>query len=125
MSKAKKETAKKGNSFNRIGRRIVSVLDGSFLTKENVTDNIPYLGFLFALGLIYISNSYYAEKNLRDNAKLTRQLKELKSEFITVRSELMFVSKQSEVAKAVSPKGLYESVVPPKKIIVEPEQLEQ
>jgi hypothetical protein len=85
MSKEKKETAKKGNSFNSIGRRVVSVLDGSFLTKENVTDNIPYLGFLFALGLIYISNSYYAEKNLRDNAKLTRQLKELKSEFITVR----------------------------------------
>lgn len=103
----------------------MSVLDGSFLTKENVTDNIPYLAFLFALGVLYISNSYYAEKNLRDNAKLTRQLKELKSEFITVRSELMFVSKQSEVAKAVSQKGLYESVVPPKKIIVEPEQLEQ
>ena len=122
MSEAKN---KKQNSFNRIGRRIVSVLDGSFLTKENVTDNIPYLAFLFALGVLYISNSYYAEKNLRDNAKLTRQLKELKSEFITVRSELMFVSKQSEVAKAVSQKGLYESVVPPKKIIVEPEQLEQ
>ena len=63
--------------------------------------------------------------NLRQSATLTRQLKELKSEFITVRSELMFVSKQSEVAKAVSMKGLYESVVPPKKIIVEPEQLEQ
>ena len=122
MSEAKKN---KQNSFNRIGRRIVSVLDGSFMTKENVTDNIPYLAFLFTLGILYISNSYYAEKNLRDNAKLTRQLKELKSEFITVRSELMFVSKQSEVAKAVSQKGLYESVVPPKKIIVEPEQLEQ
>ncbi len=125
MSKETKDKALEGNSFNRIGRNIVSVLDGSFLTKENVTNNIPYLGFLFALGLIYISNSYYAEKNLRDNANLTRQLKELKSEFITVRSELMFVSKQSEVAKAVQPKGLYESVVPPKKIIVEPEQLEQ
>ena len=125
MSNAKKDTVKQGNSFNRIGRKIVSVLDGSFLTKENVTDNIPYLGFLFVLSLIYISNSYYAEKNIRDNTKLTRKLKELKSEFITVRSELMFVSKQSEVAKAVSQKGLYESVVPPKKIIVEPEQLEQ
>jgi hypothetical protein len=125
MTEAKEKMAKKSNSFNRIGRSIVSILDGSFLTKENVTDNIPYLGFLFAMGLLYISNSFYAERNLRQSATLTRQLKELKSEFITVRSELMFVSKQSEVAKAVSAKGLYESVVPPKKIIVEPEQLEQ
>jgi len=125
MSQEKKEGIKKTSSFNRIGRRVVSILDGSFLTKENVINNIPYLAFLFALSLVYISNSYYAEKTLRDNAKLTRQLKELKSDFITVRSELMFVSKQSEVARAVSQEGLHESVVPPKKIIVEPEQLEQ
>ena len=123
--KKNRDGKSKGSRVTRIGRRIVSILDGRFLTEENVVNNIPYLGLLFVLGIAYISNSYYAEKNLRDNAKLNRQLKELRSEFISVRSELMFVSKQSEVAKAVSHKGLYESVVPPKKILVEPEQLEK
>lgn len=121
---SEKKVGKKRKGW-KIGRFVVNVLDGSFLTKENVLNNVPFMGFLFLLAILYISNSYYAEKNLRDSAKLNKELKELKSEFISTRSELMFVSKQSEVARAVNPIGLYESVAPPKKIVVEPEQLER
>ena len=118
----KQDIGKKGW---KIGRFVVNVLDGSFLTRENMVNNVPFMGFLFLLAILYISNSYYAEKNLRHSAKLNNELKELKSEFISTRSELMFVSKQSEVARAVNPIGLHESVAPPKKIVVEPEQLER
>jgi hypothetical protein len=122
---SEKQAKSKKSKGWKIGRYVVNVLDGSFLTKENVLNNVPFMGFLFLIAIVYISNSYYAEKNLRNSAKLNRELKELKSEFISTRSELMFVSKQSEVAKAVNSIGLYESVAPPKKIVVEPEQLER
>jgi hypothetical protein len=105
-----------------IAKRLLSVLDGSFLTRDNVVDNIPFLLFLFGLGIFYIGNSHLAEKSVIQTEKLNRELKELRSEFISTRSELMFVSKQSEVAKAVEPMGIYESVVPPKKIVIKPEE---
>jgi hypothetical protein len=101
-----------------VGKRILSVLDGSFLTRDNVLDNIPFLLFLFGIGIFYIGNSHYGEGTIISMEKMNTELKELKSEFISTRSELMFVSKQSEVAKAVAPLGIYESVVPPKKIVV-------
>lgn len=101
-----------------VGKRILSVLDGSFLTRDNVLDNIPFLLFLFGIGIFYIGNSHYGEGTIISIEKMNTELKELKSEFISTRSELMFVSKQSEVAKAVAPLGIYESVVPPKKIVV-------
>ena len=108
---------------NGVAKRVLSVLDGSFLTRDNVINNIPYLLFLFGIGIFYIGNSHYAEGGIIGMEKLNNELKELRSEFISTRSELMIVSKQSEVAKAVAPMGIYESVVPPKKILVKPEAL--
>lgn len=122
MSSEKENIAKQGN----IAKRIMGVLDGSFLTRDNMVNNIPYLLFLFGIGIFYIGNSHFAEKSVIQGETLNRELKELRSEFISTRSELMFVSKQSEVAKAVEPMGIYESVVPPKKIVIKPEeQVEQ
>ena len=71
------------------------------------------------MGLGYIANGYYAEKSVREISRINTEIKELKSEFITAKSELMFMSNQSEVARAVIPFGLKESTVPPKKIVVQ------
>ncbi|MBI1286840.1 MAG: hypothetical protein GC178_04605 [Flavobacteriales bacterium] len=115
-------TEAKNTNGDSIAKRVLGVLDGSFLTRDNVLNNIPYLLFLFGIGIFYIGNSHYGEGTIIGMEKLNRELKDLKSEFISTRSELMFVSKQSEVAKAVAPMGIYESVVPPKKIVIKPEE---
>ncbi len=106
-----------------VAKRILSVLDGSFLTRDNVINNIPFLLYLFGIGIFYIANSHFGEGTIIGMEKLNREIKELKSDFISTRSELMFASKQSEVAKAVAPMGIYESVVPPKKIVVKSKEL--
>ncbi len=116
------------NTENKSGGKsivkwILGILDGSFLTRDNVLNNIPNLLFLFGIGIFYIGNSQFSESAIISMDSINRELKELRSEFISTRSELMFVSKQSEVAKAVEPMGIYESVVPPKKIVVKPEEL--
>ena len=117
------ENKENNSARTGIAKRILSVLDGSFLTRDNVLNNIPYLLFLFGIGIFYIGNSQFAESGIIGIDTINRELKELRSEFISTRSELMMVSKQSEVAKAVEPMGIYESVVPPKKIVVKPEEL--
>jgi hypothetical protein len=117
------EKAENKSGGNAIAKRILSVLDGSFLTRDNVLNNIPFLLFLFGIGIFYIGNSQFAESGIIGMDSINRELKELRSEFISTRSELMFVSKQSEVAKAVEPMGIYESVVPPKKIVITAEEL--
>jgi hypothetical protein len=92
------------------------------ITKEQVMGWMPFVFFVTFLMLIYIWNSYYAEKNVREIDKISSELKELRSEYITSKSELMFKSKQSEVARELSAAGIKESVVPPKKIILKKEQ---
>lgn len=106
-----------------IVKRIIGVLDGSFLTRDNMVNNLPYLFFLFGLGILYIANSHYAEKTVILTNRMEKEVKELRSDYIATRSELMFASKQSEVAKAVQSMGIYESRTPPKKVVVKKREM--
>jgi hypothetical protein len=111
------EKKKKSRSGNKAVKTVSNVLTGNFLTKENFVNQLPYLIFLTILGIFYIANTYYAEKTIRKINITTSELKELRSEYITTSSDLMTMSKQSQVAAATAEMGLKESVVPPKKII--------
>lgn len=83
-----------------------------------ITQNLPFILFLSVLALVYIANSHLAEKKIRRINKLGREIKELKWEYLNLKSELMFRSKMSEVSKAVEPLGLKELSTPPQRIIV-------
>jgi hypothetical protein len=86
--------------------------------KDMLISVLPFLMFLVFVGLLYISNSYQAEHTIREIDKLNKELKSLKTDYITGKSELMFLSNQPEVARLVESHGLRESVVAPVKIKV-------
>jgi hypothetical protein len=103
---------------NKVVRSLLSVISGSFLSKDLTLKFLPFIFYLTFIALCYIANGYYAENKVRQVNKLTNELKELRSEFIITKSDLMFISKQSEVAKAAFSLGLVESKVPPFKIVL-------
>lgn len=93
-------------------------LTGSILTTETVSKQFPYILFLAFLAVFYIGNRYRYEKLVKKEKKLQIEVRNLRAESITTASQLMFISKQSEVARLCDERnlGLKESVVPPRKI---------
>jgi hypothetical protein len=83
------------------------------LSYRWIMKNIPFFLFLASLAVIYIYNGHYADKIVRDINRTNKELKELQYEYKTLKSEVMFRSKQSELAKAVEPFGLKELTQPP------------
>ena len=81
--------------------------------------HLPKILFGMFLSLIYISNTHYAEKTTRAINKAQSEVEDLRADFTTLKADVMFASKQSEVARRVKSMGLKESVKPPYKIIVE------
>lgn len=77
-----------------------------------IVKNIPYFLFLSVLAVIYIYNGHYSDNTVKDINKTSKELKELQYEYKSMKSEVMFRSKQSELAKAVEPLGLKELVQP-------------
>lgn len=83
------------------------------LSYHWIMKNISFFLFLAALAVLYIYNGHYADKIARDINRTSKELKELQYEYKTLKSEVMFRSKQSELAKAVEPFGLKELTQPP------------
>jgi hypothetical protein len=86
------------------------------LDYQWIVKNIPFFLFLSLLTVLYIYNGHFAEKTIKDINRSSRELRELKYEYKTIQSELMFQSKQSELVKAVEPLGLRELTEPPLKL---------
>src|SRR5579863_2930634 len=82
-------------------------------THRWMVKNVPFFLFLALLAVIYIYNGHYGDKSIRSISKAQSQLKELQYEYKTLKSEVMFRSKESEMAKAVQPLGLKELMAPP------------
>jgi hypothetical protein len=78
------------------------------LNYASVVKQMPFFLFLAGLAVVYIYNGHAADRLNRDIAKTEKELKELEYEYKTVKGEVLFRSKQSELVKAVEPLGLKE-----------------
>lgn len=103
---------------SRVGRTVTSVVSGRFLISESTLKHVPFLFFLAFLGLLYIANGYFAQSKDRQLEMLTSQISDLNTQYQVAKAKLMYISKESEVAKAATGMGLKEPVVPPGKIVV-------
>ena len=78
-----------------------------------VVRNIPFFLFLAMLAVLYIYNGHYADRLTKKINVTEKHIKELEYEYKTVKSEVIFRSKASELVKAVEPWGLKELVTAP------------
>lgn len=117
-SEEQKVVASAGDNKAGSGRFVRLMHAFGIFSKEGLVKAMPFVFFLMAIALLYIANSYEAERVIRDIDKTGKELKALRTEYISVKSELMFTSKQSEVARMSSSFGISESKSAPMKIVV-------
>jgi Bacteriodetes cell division protein (FtsL-like) len=84
-----------------------------FFSYRWIVRNVPFFLFLAALAVVYIYNGHFADKTARSITKVSREVKDMQFEFKILKADVIFRSKQSELAKAVAPFGLMELTAPP------------
>lgn len=99
-----------------IKQKAYNILKGKFLVDEDALKNWVFIIFITVLGLIMISSSHSIDKKVQKIAKLIKQKKELRSQFIATRSDLMKMKMESSVVSKLENTGLFVSNEPPIKI---------
>ena len=110
-----KEGASGGSLFSRIESMLK--INGVFAYGLPVR-YLPYVLFVTVVGIFYIGNSHYAEKNIRKIDALKKEVEDLRADYTTLKADYMYASKQSEVARKVEKLGIKESLRPPEKIVI-------
>lgn len=79
--------------------------------------NLPFVYFIGALALVYITNAHYAEKKVRKIMHLQQEVKEKRSEYTAILSDVMTGSLQSELEKELASEGLIIDEIPQKLVV--------
>ncbi len=111
----KQKNEAKGKSAKATVRGLVN---GSIVASDLVRKQIPFISFIFVLGLIYIANRYHAESIFRETEKAKKEIEDLRAEKIEIQSNLMISSRRDKVLQLLEEKGstLKESNMPPQKL---------
>ncbi|MBN2743282.1 hypothetical protein LX69_02897 [Breznakibacter xylanolyticus] len=86
--------------------RLRDFLTGEIFTRPIFSKHVGYLLFIIFLAFCYIANHYKVEELVTRLAVVNKELKELRSEAITTSSQLMNISKQSEVLRRIREEGI-------------------
>jgi hypothetical protein len=111
-----KEAVHPVSKHKKVTSTIHNFIIGDVFSRESFFRILPYLVYLTILAIIYISNTYYAQKTFLQIEKTKGELKELRFQYISSKSDLMYLGKQTEIARRVAPLGLKASTLPPYKI---------
>ncbi len=104
-----------GARRKKVGAALKKILGGEIIGTGTFRF-FPFLVFVASLAFFYIANNYLAENKIREINRLTKELKETRYEFITTKSKLGELSKQSKLATKLESRGIKESTEPVKTI---------
>lgn len=95
------------------------LLDGNVLTRKAVIKQSRFILLLVLIAFLSIANRNHAEKTVIHLNQLQSDVKEMRAKSISTSSELVRISRQSEVKQLVNryELGLEENLDPPKKLI--------
>lgn len=111
-----------GERIIKMKNTVYSLLKARFLINDDAVKNWRFIVFVILLAIIMIANTQRFEQKVFQIAEMTNQVKELRSEFVDRRSELMKLKMESTVSEKMIEKQIFPSTVPPVKIKVKKEE---
>lgn len=97
---------------------IFNILKGKFLISEDSFKNWRFILFIVGLMLLMIASAHSSDKKVMEIAKLNNEIKELRAEFLDMRSISMKMKLESTIRKKVVDFGIVPSENPPQVIKV-------
>ncbi len=106
------------NNYKKQKKESLFSLIEKFLQKTAISEGLPikylpYIIFIFILGLFYVANTHYHQKISRKISLLEEKVTDLRVSYTTIKASCMHNIKQSEIAKKANEIGLTESKQPP------------
>lgn len=97
---------------------IYNIIKAKYLVEGHSIYNWLFIIYVVFWALILIANNHFYEQKTMNLRDLNEEVKELRSEFVDRRSELMQLKMESTISRKMETQGIFPSTIPPKKIKV-------
>jgi hypothetical protein len=99
-----------------MNKGMYNILKANFLISNDAVKNWRFIVFCTILAIIMIASSHSAERKVHSIAKLNTEVREMRSEFVDMRSALMKLKMESTITNKMAARGVKPSETPPYKI---------
>lgn len=100
------KSVKSGKDANAL----TQILNGEFLTKSFVLNNLPYIFFILLLLIVFVAKGYYV-KQLSDEIKINEtELNQNAAEYIEAKTKLEEETKRYKLVEKLQERELKESL---------------
>lgn len=93
-------------TLKEMKRTVMHVLSGTVLTENFFVKNTRFMLVVFVIVVFYISNRYSCISKMAEIQRLEKELKDVKYESLTISTELIGISRESQVQTLVEKSGV-------------------
>lgn len=117
--KARKKKATPQKPKSNRPNAFVQILNGDFLTKEFMLNNLNFIFFVIFLLILMVAKGYYGKQLAADVVKTQRELDEITADYFSAKAKLEEDTRRMKLVEELEPLGLKETVNPTKVIRIE------
>jgi cell division protein FtsL len=118
--KVKSKQAKKAEKRAK-PNAFVQILNGEFLIKDFVINNLGFVFFLILIMLLLVGKGYHDRQLTKDIETAQKKIDATTAEYVEAKAKLEEETKRSELVDKLGPRGLKETTNPAKVIRVKKE----
>lgn len=105
----KKERKQSPNPKKSKPNAFAQILNGDFLTREFVLNNLNFIFFIILLLLLIVGKGYYGKQLSTDVDTKQKELDEMNADFIEAKGKLEEETRRFKLVEKLGPKGLKET----------------
>lgn len=110
--KQKKSKKPRSKRASKTTKAFAQILNGDFLTKEFVLNNLTFIFFVLFLLILIVGKGYYGKQLAKDVEKTQHELDELTADYVEAKATLEEETRRDVLVQKLEPEGLKETVNP-------------
>jgi hypothetical protein len=103
--KVKKKSVPKSSKPNAF----TQILNGDFLTREFVLNNLNFIFFIILLLLLIVGKGYYGKQLSKDVDEAQKELDEMTADYVEAKARMEEETRRYRLVQQLGPRGLVES----------------
>lgn len=105
-----KEKKTKSKPKNSKPNAFTQILNGDFLTREFILNNLNYIFFVILLLLLIVGKGYYGKQLSKDVDATQKELDEMTADYIEAKAKMEEETRRFKLVQKLGPLGLKETI---------------
>ena len=113
------ENTQSKKSENKTSKTLAQIVNGDFLKRDFVLNNLTYIFFVLFLLIILDGKGYYVSQLSKNIENTEKEVNQMTSDYVEAKAKLEEQTRRAKLVEQLTPQGLKETLKPTKVIRVE------